>query len=441
MNDGARPLRVFLCHSSGDKPLVRQLYARLRSEGFQPWFDEEDIVGGTSWDDAIEEAVRAVDLVIVCLSADSVAKDGFLQKEIRRVLDVAQEKVEGSIFVIPLKMTECEVPPRLKKWQFVNYFRDDGHSRLRIALNARARQVGAGVQATPPQSGPGAAVASDPSGFEAATIAAEFVQRRIPLPSRLGVVLGSGLGDYADHLDEAVAIDYAEIPHFPSIAAPIGHGRRLVVGSRNGVLLTVLQGRFHMYEGLTAREVVFPIRVLARMGIRGLVLTNASGIVNDRLTPGSIVVVSDHINSFGSSALTGLNDDRFGPRFTDMTEVYSRRYRELTLAAARDLDIPVDEGIYLGHVGPAYETPAEVRSMKTQGADLVGMSTIPEAMAARHMGLVVLAISVATANAAGVGGLPVDHTQVIERALRVRRDLGRLLDDILPRLAAELNAE
>jgi purine-nucleoside phosphorylase len=411
----------------------------LRGEGFQPWLDEEDIIGGTNWKDAIAAAVRATDVVIVCLSGGSVVKDGFLQKEIRQIVDVAEEKVEGSIFIIPLKLTECETPPQLNQWQCINYFRDDGHSRLRIALNARARQVGAAVHAILPQSGAGAAVATDPSGFEAASIAAEFVRARIQHRPRLGLVLGSGLNEYADRLDGAVAIDYADIPHFPSTAAAVGRARRLVVGQRNGVPLAIMQGRFHMYEGLTAREVVFPIRVLARVGIAGLVLTNASGIVNERLPPGSIVVVSDHINLIGSSALTGLHDERFGPRFTDMTEVYSKHHRELTLAAARALDISVSDGIYVAHGGPAYETPAEIRSLKMLGADLVGMSTVPEAMAARHMGLSVLALSVATANAAGVGG-PRDHAEVIERAFRVRRDFERLLDAVLPRIDAELTS-
>jgi purine-nucleoside phosphorylase len=432
-----RLLSVFLCHSSGDKPAVRQICARLRSEGFLPWLDEEEILPGARWEDAIEDAVRAADVVIVCLSPGSTTKEGFLQREIRNVMSVAEEKLDESIFVIPLKLSECEVPRRFKQWQWLNYFSDDGHSRLLMALNARARQTGAVVPSAPQPSGRSERPTSDSSGFEAATAAADFVRQRVQLRPRIGLVLGSGLGDYAGELEEAVAVDYADIPHFPSTATPVGHTRQLVVGKRCDVPIIVLQGRFHMYEGLTARDVVFPVRVLARMGVEAIVLTNASGIVNGQLPAGSLVVVSDHINLLGANALTGLNDDRFGPRFPDMSEVYSKRYRDLAVATGRDLDIPIHEGVYAVHSGPAYETPAEIRSLRNQGADLVGMSTVPEAMAARHMGLSVLAISVATAYAAGVGPT-LTHTDVLEASQRVRLNFFKLLDGVLPRIAFEL---
>ena len=209
--------------------------------------------------------------------------------------------------------------------------------------------------------------------------------------------------------------------------------------SANGAMSPSLccRAAFTWYEGLTARDVVLPVRVLARMGVEAIVLTNASGIVNGQLPAGSLVVLSDHINLLGANALTGLNDDWFGPRIPDMSEVDPKRYRDLAVATGRELDIPIHEGVYAVHSGPAYETPAEIRSLRNQGADSVGMSTVPEAMAARHMGLSVLAISVATAYAAGVGPT-LTHTDVLEAAQRVRLNLFKLLDGVLPRIASEI---
>ncbi|MFY9844289.1 MAG: purine-nucleoside phosphorylase [Terriglobales bacterium] len=267
--------------------------------------------------------------------------------------------------------------------------------------------------------------------------AASFVLSQTDLRPQIGLVLGSGLGAFADDLTDAVRIPYAQIPTFPRSTA-IGHAGRLVVGNCGDVPVAVMQGRVHLYEGYSAAEVAFPTRVLGRTGIRALILTNAAGGINVEYGQGALVVLRDHINLQGENPLTGANDERFGPRFPDMTFVYSRRYREIALEEAKKLSIAPREGVYAALAGPSYETPAEIRYLRAIGADLVGMSTVPEAIAARHMGTDVLAISCVTNMAAGILDRALDHEEVLEVGRRVMGQFVGLLRAVLPRVAVEI---
>jgi purine-nucleoside phosphorylase len=248
--------------------------------------------------------------------------------------------------------------------------------------------------------------------------------------------LGSGLGAFADELTEAARIPYEKIPGFPRSTA-IGHAGRLVIGKVAGIAVAAMQGRVHFYEGYTAQQVAFPMRVLGRLGIRSAILTNAAGGINARYTQGALVVIRDHINLQGSNPLIGPNDERFGPRFPDMTQAYGKPYREIALAAAKQLGINVPEGVYAALAGPNYETPAEIRYLRTIGADLVGMSTVPETIAARHMGIRVLGISCVTNMAAGILDQVLDHKEVIATGERVKGQFIALLRAVLPRIAAD----
>ncbi len=278
-----------------------------------------------------------------------------------------------------------------------------------------------------------------PDLFTRAESAATFVLSQTKLRPQIGLVLGSGLGAFADELSEAVRIPYARIPTFPRSTA-VGHAGQLVVGKCGdvGVAIAVMQGRVHLYEGYSAAEVAFPARVLGRAGVRALILTNAAGGINLEYGQGALVVVRDHINLQGQNPLTGANDERFGPRFPDMTYTYSKRYREMTLEEMKTLSIPPREGVYAALAGPSYETPAEIRYLRAIGADLVGMSTVPEAIAARHMGMNVLAISCVTNMAAGILDRVIDHEEVLDVGRRVMGQLIALLRAVLPRIAAEL---
>jgi purine-nucleoside phosphorylase len=278
-----------------------------------------------------------------------------------------------------------------------------------------------------------------PALFYRAESAAAFVLSQTQLRPQIGLVLGSGLGAFADDLSEAVRIPYAQIPTFPRSTA-IGHAGQLVIGKCGDVPVAVMQGRVHLYEGYSAEEVAFPICVLGRMGIHAVILTNAAGGINLEYGQGALVVVRDHINLQGQNPLVGANDDRFGPRFPDMTYTYAKRYREIALQEAKRLDIPPREGIYSGMLGPSFETPSEIRFLRTIGADLVGMSTVPEAIAARHMGINVLAISCVTNMAAGILDQPLSHEEVLETTARVMGQFVKLLRAVLPRIAAELVA-
>lgn len=251
----------------------------------------------------------------------------------------------------------------------------------------------------------------------------------------MAVVLGSGLGAFADSLDNEIVVPYHEIPGWPRSTA-VGHAGKLVVGSIDGMPVAVLAGRAHLYEGYTAEEVVFGIRALGRLGVESIVLTNAAGGVNLSYRPGQLVLISDHINLLGHNPLSGPNDDSLGPRFPDMSEAYSSRYREIAEEAGSEIGLNLHDGVYAAVPGPSYETPAEIRYLRTIGADLVGMSTVLETIAANHMGMKVLGVSCVTNFAAGVTDLRLDHKEVLEVGGRVESTLARLLRRVLPRLGA-----
>ena len=271
--------------------------------------------------------------------------------------------------------------------------------------------------------------------FYKAEEAAQFLLARTSLRPRIGLVLGSGLGAFADDLSDAVRIPYAEIPFFPRSTA-VGHAGTMVIGSACGVPVATMQGRVHLYEGYPAQEAALPMRVLGRMGVKSAILTNAAGGINLEYGQGALVVLRDHINLQGQNPLTGANDDRFGPRFPDMSEAYSKAYRKLALAEMERLGISPREGVYAGLLGPSYETPAEIRYLRTIGADLVGMSTVAEVIAARHMGIEVLAISCVTNMAAGVLDQPIHHQEVLDTGERVKGQFVALLRGVLGKMTA-----
>jgi purine-nucleoside phosphorylase len=249
----------------------------------------------------------------------------------------------------------------------------------------------------------------------------------------VAIVLGSGLGDFADGLEDAMTTPYGEIPHWPA-SAVIGHAGKLVVGTLRGKKVAALSGRAHYYEGHDLRTVTFATRVLGVLGVKTIILTNAAGGINTNFEPGTLMVIDDHINLLGSSPLVGPNEERFGARFPDMTEVYSKRLRAIADDAARAAGVPVAHGVYVALHGPSYETPAEIRFLRTAGADAVGMSTVPEALVARHMGMEVLGISCITNPAAGVLPEPLHHDEVMEVARRVKGAFSSLLEGIVERL-------
>jgi purine-nucleoside phosphorylase len=270
--------------------------------------------------------------------------------------------------------------------------------------------------------------------FTRAESAAAFVLSQTNLRPRIGLVLGSGLGGFGDDLAEAFRIPYAQVPSFPRSTA-VGHAGQLVIGKSGDISVAVLQGRSHLYEGYSPEEVAFPTRVLGRMGVRAVILTNAAGGINLDYGQGALVVIRDHINLQGRNSLVGANDDRFGPRFPDMTYTYTKRYREIALEEVKRLGITPREGVYAGVLGPSFETPAEIRFLRTIGADLVGMSTIPEAIAARHIGMSLLAISCVTNMAAGILDQPLSHEEVLETTARVMGQFVALLRGVLPRIS------
>jgi len=274
--------------------------------------------------------------------------------------------------------------------------------------------------------------------FARADSAAKIVLGRTSLRPKIGLVLGSGLGAFADSLSDATRIPYAEIPSFPQSTA-IGHAGQLVIGRAGEVPVAAMQGRVHLYEGYSPEEVTFPIRVFARMGICAVILTNAAGGINLSYSQGALVLISDHINLQGSNPLVGLNDDRFGVRFPDMTQAYSPAYRHIAREEAAKLNIVLQEGVYAALLGPSYETPAEIRHLRHIGADLVGMSTVAEVIAARHMQLNVLAISCVTNMAAGILDQPLSHSEVMETGERVKTTFESLLRAILPRISANVS--
>ncbi|MGP0021689.1 MAG: purine-nucleoside phosphorylase [Candidatus Sulfotelmatobacter sp.] len=277
-----------------------------------------------------------------------------------------------------------------------------------------------------------------PDQFALADSAAKLILKRTALRPRIALVLGSGLGGFADSLSNAVRIPYTDIPAFPRSTA-IGHAGQMVIGQVTGkagsVPVAAMQGRVHLYEGYSPQEVTFPIRVFGRMGIRALILTNAAGGINLSYSQGALVLIRDHINLQGVNPLVGPNDDRFGVRFPDMTHAYAREYRELAREEANKLNIILEEGVYAGLLGPSFETPAEIAYLRKMGADLVGMSTVAEVIVARHMGIKVLAISCVTNMAAGILDQPLSHAEVMETGERVKTTFESLLRAVLPRMS------
>jgi len=262
-----------------------------------------------------------------------------------------------------------------------------------------------------------------------------LLESRTALRPAIGVVLGSGLGAFADELEDRSEIPYTEIPGWP-VSTAAGHSGKLVVGKLGALSIAVMAGRAHLYEGYSAAQVVFPVRVLHAFGVHSMVFTNAAGGINSALQQGCLVLISDHINLQGSNPLAGPNDDSLGPRFPDMSEAYSRRYRDLAKRVAEEQCIFMPEGVYAGLQGPSYETPAEIRFLRTVGADVVGMSTVAEVIAANHMGMKVLAVSCVTNMAAEIGG-KLDHEEVLETGAAVRHTLVKFLRTVVPLLAQD----
>jgi len=269
--------------------------------------------------------------------------------------------------------------------------------------------------------------------FNLAETAAQSILQRTSLRPKIALVLGSGLGAFADSLTDAARIPFHEIPAFPRSTA-IGHAGQLVIGKSGTVPVAAMQGRVHLYEGYSPQQVAFPMRVFGRMGICSVILTNAAGGINLRYQQGALVLISDHINLQGTNPLAGPNDDRFGVRFPDMTHAYERSYREMAKEEGAKLGMTLHEGVYAALLGPTYETPAEIRYLRTIGADLVGMSTAFEVIAARHMAIKVLAISCVTNMAAGILDQPLSHQEVMETGERVRSSFEALLRAILPHI-------
>jgi purine-nucleoside phosphorylase len=271
------------------------------------------------------------------------------------------------------------------------------------------------------------------TSFDRAVEAAEFLRGRGFHGAEVAVVLGSGLGDFAESLAEPFEVAYSDIPHWPA-SGVVGHAGRLVGGLVRGRRVIALSGRVHFYEGHALGTVTFAMRVMGRLDLPRVILTNAAGGINTRFARGALMVIEDHINLMGSNPLVGPNDERFGSRFPDMTEVYSRRLRELATAAGAEGGVPLERGVYVAVHGPSYETPAEIRAFRALGADAVGMSTVPEAIVARHMEMEVLGISCITNMAAGVLPTPLHHAEVVETARRVKGQFISLLEGVIERL-------
>ncbi|HUL15436.1 MAG TPA: purine-nucleoside phosphorylase [Terriglobales bacterium] len=270
--------------------------------------------------------------------------------------------------------------------------------------------------------------------YSRAEAAAKFIQKQTKLRPKIALVLGSGLGAFADEFSDAAKIPYPKIPHFPKSTA-IGHAGQLVVGKVGNVEVAGMQGRVHLYEGYSPKDVAFPIRVFSRLGVKAVILTNAAGGIRHDFVQGRLVVIKDHINLQGTNPLVGPNDERFGLRFPDMTNAYDKQFREFAAAEGNRLGLGLGEGIYAALPGPSYETPAEIRYLRTIGADLVGMSTVPEVIVARHCGIRVLGISCVTNAAAGILDQPLHHLEVLETAERVKGQFIALLKAVIPKIA------
>jgi len=266
--------------------------------------------------------------------------------------------------------------------------------------------------------------------------AAAYIANKTALRPQVGLILGSGLGGLAEEIEDATILPYGDIPHFPQSTVP-GHKGRLVIGRLAGAPVVAMQGRFHYYEGYSMEQVVRPVRVMAQLGVKTLIVTNAAGGVNESFSPGDLMLIVDHINLFGTNPLIGPNEEAFGPRFPDMTEAYDKRLRALALQAAEEVGIRLQQGVYMGLSGPTYETPAEIRAFRVLGADAVGMSTVPEVIAARHLGLRVLGISCVTNMAAGILPEPLSHEDVVRVSAEVGPKFSALIKAILAKLQQE----
>lgn len=273
-----------------------------------------------------------------------------------------------------------------------------------------------------------------PDLYDQITEAAQYIEGRTQLRPAIGAVLGSGLGGFAGQIGDPVSIPFSEIPYFPCSTAP-GHSGRLLIGTLNGTPIAVMQGRVHGYEGYNAGQVAFPTRVLAGFGVRTLILTNASGGIRASFHQGQLVLIADHINMTGQNPASGPNDERLGVRFFDMGDAYSRRLRALAHRAAEAEGMTLEEGVYVSVPGPSYETPAEIRAFRALGADMVGMSTVLETIAARHMGVEVLGISCVTNMAAGVTDQTLTAEEVLETGRRVEAEFSRLLTRVVTLIA------
>jgi len=263
--------------------------------------------------------------------------------------------------------------------------------------------------------------------------AAESIRGKTALVPEIGLILGSGLGVLADHVENAAVIRYEDIPHFP-LSTVEGHAGELVIGRLAGRTVVIMRGRFHMYEGYGPELTAFPVRVMKALGARTLVVTNAAGGINTSFEPGDLMLIADHLNLTGRNPLVGPNDGELGPRFPDMSEAYSRRLRAIATETAREQDLKLREGVYAGLLGPSYETPAEIRMLRALGADAVGMSTVAEVIAARHIGLEVLGISCISNMAAGILDQPLSHDEVMETTERVKSRFLALVTGVIPRL-------
>jgi purine-nucleoside phosphorylase len=272
--------------------------------------------------------------------------------------------------------------------------------------------------------------------YERAQEAARVIRSRTDVETPVAIVLGSGLGAFAEDLTEATQILYDEIPGFARSTVE-GHAGRLVIGKAGGATVAAMQGRFHFYEGYSLQDVTFPMRVLKLLGVSTVVLTNAAGTLNIEFSPGSLMVISDHLNLLGDNPLRGENDERFGPRFPDLTSVYARSLQDLVIDEAKAMRVEVRRGVYAALSGPSYETPAEIVMLRALGADVVGMSTVPEAIVARHMNMRVIGISCITNLAAGVSNEPIDHSQVMAIGQQVRGSFTTLLNRIVKRLSVD----
>jgi purine-nucleoside phosphorylase len=270
--------------------------------------------------------------------------------------------------------------------------------------------------------------------FTRADLAAAALLAAAPISPRLAVVLGSGMSELADRITEATAVPYDQIPHFPTTTVA-GHEGKVLLGKLGGVPVIMFQGRFHYYEGHDLETVTFPVRVLSRLGVSTLILTAATGGIRADLRAGNLVLLTDHLNLIGSNPLRGLNDIRLGTRFPDMTEVYSKRLRAIAREEGKRLGIDLAQGVYACLPGPSYETAAEIKMLRTLGADVVGMSTVPEAIVARHAGIEVLAFALVSNAAAGVVGTPITHEEVLEAGRKAAPTLARLIERVVGRLA------